>query len=294
MNTAIENYEDQKERLRITISTYLSQYIEQKPDSEPLDIVRHILFPSGHRWRGLLSIAAGKIFAGEEAEVICLPGAGSVELAHAASMLLDDLPSMDAASMRRGKPCAHLLFSPWAVDLAPALMVSMAYEIALTNTPASAERRVKAALACAEAAELMMLGQQEDVSAINQESDEESLLQCYARKSGSLYGCAIKSAAIVSGASEAEVNNLYEAGMELGIGYQIMDDVADVEGDLESLGKHPGMDEDKLTAPSFFGLEEAKRRAQTLQDQALARVESYGDDADFLRSLIQRVTWAPV
>jgi len=287
--------EELKVQFRQRINDYLERRLAEYPEAEPVRVARHIVMAGGHRWRGLLSIAVGRIFApAEDALDLCLPGAASVELAHAASMLLDDLPSMDDAILRRGKPCAHRVFPAWAVDLAPALMTSMAYEIALAKTPASAELRVRAALASAEAARQMMLGQQEDLCVLSEPCDERSVMDCYFHKSGSLYACAAKNGAIVAGAADEDVERCYQMGMDLGASYQIMDDIADIEADADALGKNPGMDAGKHTAPVLFGLEEARCRALKLQGRASEALAHYGDEASFARYLVGNSTWAPV
>ncbi len=288
------HHEKRKQELRAEIGQFLERCFLRKPDAEPVRVARHIVKAGGHRWRGLLGIGVGQIFTPENVVELCLPGAASVELAHAASMLLDDLPSMDNASVRRGLPCAHLVFPRWAVDLAPAFMVSMAYEVALSETPASPERRIQSAIASAEAAELMMLGQQDDLCLLSQPCDEKSVMDCYYRKSGSLYGCAAKTGAIVSGGSEEDIERCYRMGMDLGVSYQIMDDVADIEAGAEEMGKNPGMDSGKHTAPILLGVEVAKSRARELQERAMGKLACYGEEADFLRYLVGHLTWANV
>ncbi len=270
---------------------FLDKY-SARTNTLPMQVARHITLAGGHRWRGLIAIATGNIFIGEDSFRRCMPGALSVELAHAASMLLDDLPSMDDAELRRGRQCAHLVFPRWAVDLAPALMTSMAFEVALTETPAPPELRVRAAQVSAETAAMMAEGQEFDLSILSQQASESQLMQCYLLKSGSLYSCAAKNAAIVSNANEDEIEQCTACGMQLGIAYQLMDDIADLEGDPSLTGKNPCMDHGKATSISVFGVERVRAMARQLQDEAESYLTRFGSEADLLRVLIRRVTWA--
>jgi geranylgeranyl pyrophosphate synthase len=283
-----------KTQSRARIEAALTGLLDAQPPTRVLDVARYCALGGGHRWRGMVALAAGEIFR-DDADLVCMPAACAVELAHAASMLLDDLPSMDDAELRRGKKCAHLVFEPWAVDMAAAYMVNLAYTSALGDPHSGHRERVEASLAFGRAAVEMVSGQQADLTQSGTAAtDEQRMLSCYRQKSGHLYGAGAAAGALLCGASESDARRLESFGVNLGISYQIFDDVADLEGDVATLGKATGMDVGKLTAPAVLGLEAAKALGQRLQDEAYADLQAFGAKADLLRSLVHHITWAPV
>ena len=203
-------------------------------------------------------------FFAEDSLDIVLPTACAVELAHAASLVLDDLPSMDDAELRRGKPCTHRAFPQWAVDMAPVFLINMAYDLSLSNPRASADRRVRANLEASKAGLDMIAGQVADVRQDEEEDEEARLLSLYTLKSGALYGASGKAGAILCGATEAEEQVIYEACVDIGLSMQFMDDVADVTADVPEVGKRSGMDADKRTAVDLLGVEGARVRSVDL------------------------------
>jgi len=284
-------FEGFKTRVRREVEQALEAGFALAADTQVSRVARYAALGGGHRWRAIATVAAGRVFD-EEALSICMPGACGAELAHAASLLLDDLPSMDNATVRRGKPCAHLRFPRWAVDMAPAFLVNLGYRIALRNPLASAERRVAAALELAKAACEMFEGQEMDVTEAAKAGDGAELLQCYRLKTGALYASSAKAGAILCGARGDEADALYECGMRLGLYYQILDDTADVLGGVERAGKPTGLDGAKPTALALYGMEGAEARASELAEQALASLDGFGPRADMLRCLIRKASWA--
>ena len=250
------------------------------------EAARYAALRGGHRWRAIVAVAAGQIFRRDALETT-LSGACGVELAHAASLVLDDLPSMDNAQLRRGKPCTHLVFPSWAVEMAPVFLVTMAYRISLDNQRASEERRVRAALELSAAGLQMISGQCKDVlQAHAPDKTEQGLLDCYKLKSGALYAAAAKAGAILCGASEHEAECIHAAGLNLGLSYQMLDDVADVVAGPDEVGKCPGMDAAKWTAVNWLGVEGTRRKSLEFQSKALAALEGFGASANWLRELV--------
>ena len=242
----------------------------------------------GHRWRAIAATAAGLIYR-DDALPVVLAGACGVELAHAASMLLDDLPSMDDAPLRRGKPATHLAFPPWAVDMTPVFMLTMAYHMSLDNPHAAPERRVEAAILLSRAGQEMIAGQVSDLDEDGR--DEAVLLARYRGKSGSLYAAATAAGGVLCGASADDVRVLRAAGMNLGVAYQFLDDVADVVAGVDEVGKKPGRDHGKVTAIDLFGVDGARRQADTYQEAAQEDLAGFGHEADLLRLLVGQASW---
>ena len=259
-------------------------------ETEVSRVARYAALGGGHRWRAMATVAAGLALRDDALEV-CMPGACGAELAHAASLVLDDLPSMDNATVRRGKPCAHLLFPRWAVDMAPAFLVNLAYLTALQNPLTSAERRVAAAVELARAACEMFEGQQMDITQAARDGDDEALVRCYRLKTGALYAASAKAGAILCGANAAEAAALYDCGMCLGLSYQFLDDTADVLGGVEGAGKDAGQDAAKVTAVSLLGVAGARERAAAFAERALATLECFGARSEFFTCLIRSAHW---
>lgn len=283
-------YELFKASYRATVEHYLNEAFDAQPATEVVRVARYISLGGGHRWRALVAAAAGQVFR-DDANTIVLPGAAGVELAHAASLILDDLPSMDDGKMRRGNPCAHRVFPRWAVDMVPVFLVTLSYELALSNPLSTPEQRVASARVLSQAGLAMIVGQEHDVAS-TLDGDEERLLHRYRLKSGALYSSAAEGGAILCGASKACVAKMASAGMLLGLAYQFLDDVADVVANPNTVGKDTQVDANKLTSVSLFGVEGAKARSVEFQNQALQELASFGKQADLLRKLVTHAGWS--
>jgi geranylgeranyl pyrophosphate synthase len=211
------DFDAAKAEVRRAVEDFLSGAFARQPDTDVARAARYAALGGGHRWRALVAVAAGRIFR-DDALALVLPAASGVELAHAASLVLDDLPSMDDASVRRGKPCTHRVFPAWAADMAPVFLVTLAYQISLDNPSVPAGARVKAALELGEAGLLMIEGQVHDMrqDLDGEAGEEERLLRCYRLKSAALYGAAAKMGGILTGANDAEAASLQAAGVDLG------------------------------------------------------------------------------
>ena len=253
------------------------------PPTEVVRAARYATLGGGHRWRGQLAMAAGAIFRAD-AEEIALPLAAALEMLQAASLVLDDRPSMDNAATRRGRACVHLVFPDWAVDLLPAFLVNLAYHIVAGHAAASAECRIRALTLLGETGTRLAHGQELDLAPAKKSTTESELLECYALKSGSLFAAALAGGATLCGAGAADVAALREAGLKLGQAYQIRDDVAD------------GPEEDRayseagrITAYSLFGPAAARARAAKLLDEAARTFDRFGPAAGRLRGLLDQI-----
>lgn len=287
-----ETFEVFKNRIQVGVENYLNTAFSTYPSTEVARIAHYVTMNGGHRWRPMVAIATGKIFD-TEAETLVLPAACGLEIAHAATMLMDDLPSMDNAQMRRGKPCAHLVFPAWAVDMAAAYLVNMGYEVGLNNPLVSEQRRVTAALELGRTALDLNEGQEKDVTQPSAHEEWENVLQCYRLKTGSFYAVSAKIGGILCGAGNDELEALGRCGMKIGLSVQCFDDVADVVSGVEEVGKHPGRDVSKQTCVNFFGVEGAKNLGDKFVEEALSEIEQFDSRADLLRVLVRQITWIP-
>ena len=266
------------EAVRGRIGQALEAVLAARPQTEVLRAARHVVQGAGHRWRGLMAMAAGSIFRAD-ADACALPLAAALEMMHAASLVLDDLPSMDNAQTRRGKPCVHLVYSRWAVDMLPAFLVNLAYHVATDNPQAPEECRIRALLVLGEMGTRLARGQELDLALAQAPVSESALLECYALKSGSLFAAALAGGALLCGAGPSDAAALREAGLKLGQAYQILDDLAD--GREES---------GRCTALSLLGPVAARARAEQLLAEAADRVGRFGSAADRLRGVLDQIS----
>jgi geranylgeranyl pyrophosphate synthase len=152
---------------------------------------------------------------------------------------------------------------------------------------------VRRTLALSKAGLMMIRGQVHDMrqDLDGGATEEERLLRCYRLKSAALYGAAAKMGGILTGASDAEAASLQAAGVDLGLSYQFLDDVADVIAGVAEVGKEQGMDAAKHTAVDLFGVEGARQKAREFQAKSLSQLERFGPRADWLRSLVSEASW---
>lgn len=262
---------DGPQELRARIEQTLERIFAARPQTEVLRAACHVAQGGGHRWRGLLAVAAGSIFR-PDAEAVVLPFAAALELLHAASLTLDDLPSMDDAKTRRGQPCVHLVFPDWAVDMLPAFLIHLAFHVAADNPLASEECRIRTLLLLGEMGEAMARGQELDLALSAGQVSEAELLEGHALKSGSLFAAALAGGGLLCGANRSDSQALREAGLKLGQAFQILDDIADGH-------EEPG----KYTAFSLYGPAKARVRSERLLEEAAQLLGRFGPAADPLR-----------
>jgi geranylgeranyl pyrophosphate synthase len=288
----MEDWKGMVASIREKVEEELGFVFDSAPACETRRVAEYATLRAGHRWRALFSVATSMVFgSGDKNFKLALPVACAGEMAHAASLVLDDLPSMDNASIRRGKPCAHLVFPKWAVDMAPVFLVTLGYKVLLNNPEASREKSALAAIRVSDAALNMIAGQEMDLLQPPEISTPEGLLDCYTRKTGALWGIGGWSTAFLCGASALQADKLYQCGLKTGLYYQFMDDVGDITGGIKQLGKGCRMDVKKSTSVDLFGLEGAIDKARSFQKEALSVADELGQNAQFLRHIIEKSTY---
>lgn len=252
--------------------------------------MRYAALDGGKRIRPLLVYAAGRA-CGVETERLDAP-AVAVELIHAYSLVHDDLPAMDDDDLRRGKPTVHRAFDEATAILAGDALQSLAFHVLARGLDPAIPERLRLAmldeLAVASGSRGMAGGQAMDLAATGRTPDIAELEDLHIHKTGALIRASVRLGALCSPASDAPtLQRLDHFAKCIGLAFQIRDDILDVEGDAESLGKQPGVDQalGKATYPALLGLEEARRAAETLYRDALASLEPLGEAADMLRWL---------
>ena len=271
--------------LRPRIAAELESVFAAQPPTELMRAARYVTQSGGQRWRGALAVAAGAMFR-PDALPAMLPLAAALEIMHAASLVLDDLPSMDSAQTRRGQPCVHLVYPSWVVDMLPAFLVNLAYYIAAHNTRVPTENRLRCLLLLGEMGLSLAHGQELDLALIGQPATLPQVVECHTLKSGSLFAAAVAGGALLGGAADQDAATLREVGMKLGLTYQIMDDLAD-GADAPPEHAPPGGIWSCCTPP------EARALATRQLTAARAMLEPYGPAATPLRTLLADIFSGP-
>jgi geranylgeranyl diphosphate synthase type II len=265
--------------------------------------MRYSVFAGGKRLRPVLALAAADAVARASSQSrpepasansgICelaLPAACAIELIHTYSLIHDDLPAMDNDTLRRGRPTLHVVYGDAVAILAGDGLQAEAFALLArepqTNEPAIAARklRVVGLIGRAAGSTGMVGGQTIDVQAAGQVSghllslDADGLRAMHAGKTGALITAAAESGAVMAGGTDAMVGALREYAAHLGLAFQIIDDVLDVEGSAEALGKTAGKDarQGKPTFPAFYGVAESRRRAEACITRAQAALAGAG------------------
>lgn len=275
---------------RTQIEQALARFLPAPP-SCPASVstaMRYSLLAGGKRLRPILALAAAETVTGgsivEHAVELALPAACAIEFIHTYSLIHDDLPAMDDDSLRRGRPTNHVVHGEGMAILAGDGLLTEAFAL-MANEPADpalAPRKLRAigTVAMAAGASGMVGGQALDLDAVGAATtfDATSLQDMHARKTGALIRASAAAGAIMAGAGDTVVRAVEEYGRHLGLAFQIVDDILDVEGDAKDLGKTAGKDAKagKPTYPAIHGLEASRRLAAERMESALAALTSAG------------------
>lgn len=251
--------------------------------------MRYSLMAGGKRLRPILCLATCDLMGGTEA--MAMPTACALEMVHTMSLIHDDLPAMDNDDYRRGKLTNHKVFGDDVAILAGDALLTYAFEYVATQTrdvPAERILRVVAALGRAVGAAGLVGGQVVDLASEgNADVTVETLDFIHLHKTGALLEVSVTSGAVLAGADDAAIATLSDYAQRIGLAFQIVDDVLDITATSEELGKSAGKDlkAQKATYPSLWGIDESRRRAQRLIDEAKAAVDSFGSGAQPLMAL---------
>lgn len=257
-----------------------------------IEAMRYSLFVGGKRIRPILCLAAAEAVNSDEAvRQRALPVACALECIHTYSLIHDDLPAMDDDDLRRGKPTNHTVFGEAAAILAGDGLLTFAFD--LLSSPVSAAvgdpARIRVIQTIARAAGPlgMVGGQSLDMIYEGKQVGYETLRSIHRSKTGALITASTVCGAIVAGASVEQEDALKTYGAHIGLAFQIVDDLLDVEATTEQLGKPAGSDvkSDKVTYPSLFGKEISRTMAREAVQEALAALAVFDHQADPLRAL---------
>jgi geranylgeranyl diphosphate synthase type II len=252
--------------------------------------MRYSVFAGGKRLRPILVIAGAEAAGGRMADV--LPTACAFELLHTYSLIHDDLPAMDDDDYRRGRLTSHRVFGEAIAILAGDALLTHALGLVGENlargaVPTAACARILTEIAEAAGTAGMIGGQVVDIESEGRSVSPETLEYIHTHKTGALIRAALRVGAMLAGAPEATLAALTCYGERLGLAFQIVDDILDVEGTLETLGKTAGSDrrKKKVTYPDFHGIAASRARAEALCQEGQEAVAPLGDAGEPLRAL---------
>jgi geranylgeranyl diphosphate synthase type II len=264
---------------------------EDKFPSTIYKAMRYSIFAGGKRLRPMLVLAACEALGGSiEA---ALPFACAIEIIHTYSLIHDDLPAMDNDDYRRGRLTSHKVFGDAMAILAGDGLLNKAAEVmlgtALSNK--SETKYVEAAyeIMTASGTEGMIGGQVVDLESENKLIDFDTLKFMHKNKTGAMIRAAVRSGAIIGGASKEELDMLTHFSENLGLAFQIKDDILDIIGDKDKLGKSVGKDinSNKSTFPAVYGLEKSKMMVEEFSSKAIECLNNFGEDAGFLKDIAE-------
>jgi farnesyl diphosphate synthase len=256
------------------------------------EAMRYAVLNGGKRIRPLLVYAAGECLNVDADDLDAL--AMAIEFIHAFSLVHDDLPAMDNDDLRRGQPTVHRKFDEATAILAADALQPLAFQVLAAAPVASADKRIRLVDTVAQACGSLGMtgGQSIDLSSEGRNLTESELEQMYALKTGALIEASVMSAGYLADELPMDrLDALLDFSRNIGIAFQIKDDILDVEGETEVIGKQAGADQRlaKATYPSLFGIDAARQRCDLLLQAGLQQLEIFGDNAEPLRWLARYI-----
>lgn len=287
-----ENYYGYKQ----LIDEHLLDYIPSVDNKSVslYDSMKYSLTAGGKRLRPILLLAACDFAGGDIKEA--LPYACAIEYIQTYSLIHDDLPAMDNDDLRRGLPTNHKVYGDGIATLAGDGLLTSAFEVMnkdmylYFDDLTKLRRRINASYTIAKGAGIrgMVAGQVSDIESEHAQCSNEMLEYIHLNKTGALIVASIKAGLYLAGASDDVIVDFTEYGENLGLSYQIADDVLDIRGNESELGKKTGVDaiQEKITYVSLNGLEKSEARLEELTNNAVKAIEKYYDNAEFFRDLV--------
>ncbi|MHB9094913.1 MAG: polyprenyl synthetase family protein [Eubacteriales bacterium] len=277
------------------IDQALDRYLpgEQVKPGTIHEAMRYSVFAGGKRLRPVLFLASAEAVGGNSGAI--LPAACALELIHTYSLIHDDLPAMDNDDFRRGKPTSHKVYGEAIAVLTGDALLTLAFDLIAGCgqagvSPNVVVRTIKE-ISGAAGTLGMIGGQVVDIQSENRSIDKDVLDYIHSHKTGALFRASVRAGALMGGGSNRQIDLLTEYAENLGLAFQITDDILDVEGNPEKLGKTVGSDirKKKCTYPALYGLQESKELARNCVDRAILALKNFGAKADILRYIARYV-----
>lgn len=281
---------------RILVDTFLKKYFENH--IKPLilhNAMKYSLFAGGKRIRPILAFASYETAGGDSKDI--LPQAAALELIHTYSLIHDDLPAMDNDELRRGKPTNHRVFGEAIAILAGDALLTEAF-LMITNTAYHVKKfrpsclmNATREIAFAAGACGMVGGQAQDIISDSSESDMRTIQFIHYHKTAALIRASVRVGALLAGIRENELKSLTKYGDNIGLAFQIIDDILDIEGDTAELGKSAGSDikKNKMTYPSLIGIQESRKKAQELVAEGIDAIRDFSYSSNPLKEIARYI-----
>lgn len=256
------------------------------------EAIRYSVLSPGKRLRPILVMAGAEAVGGSSAEV--LPAACALECIHAFSLIHDDLPCMDDDDYRRGRLTNHKVYGEAMAMLAGDALIALAFELIALNInhfPANRVVEVSRLVAQASGNCGMVGGQVVDIESEGRDISADEIRYIHAHKTGALLTVSVLSGAVLCGADEFQIGRMRNYGASIGMAFQIADDILDIIGDQEKIGKPVGSDvkQNKATFPKIYGLEKSKKLAEEEMSKAISSLDIFGESADPLRQIARYI-----
>ena len=273
------------------INVELEKILLDSHPSEPIvKAMKYSLMAGGKRIRPVLCLAAAEAVGGKAPAV--LPAACALEIVHTYSLIHDDLPAMDDDNLRRGKPTCHVAFNEATAILAGDALLTLAFQVLSSvqfagENQASCWLQVIHIISSAAGYQGMIRGQMLDMAAEGRHLTVNDLKSLHALKTGALIEASLLCGALLAGARDRQIEVLKSYADNIGLAFQVTDDILNVEGNPKVMGKAVGTDElrEKSTYPALLGLKTSKQFAENLVNDALQALEAFDKKADPLRAL---------
>lgn len=277
--------------IKSEIEQWIFDYFDSKPDTDNrnFEAMIYSIKVGGKRVRPILMLLTYAMYKKDYKEI--LPFAGALEMIHTYSLIHDDLPSMDNDDLRRGKPTNHKIYGEAIAILAGDGLLNEAMLIMLNQCLDGNLNKIVASnlIAKASGAQGMIAGQISDILSEGKAISEEELLYMHRNKTGQLIKAGILCGAILGSASEADLEDLKEYGDKLGLAFQIKDDILDVIGDVDILGKNVKVDEfnNKTTFITMYGLEKCKEKCNELTQECFEILKKLKVNTTYLEEITE-------
>ncbi|EGT4599707.1 polyprenyl synthetase family protein [Clostridioides difficile] len=277
------------------VEKVLKEYMpkEEGYQKTVIEAMNYSLSAGGKRLRPILTLEACKIVGGNEDEAI--PFAIAIEMIHTYSLIHDDLPALDNDDLRRGRPTNHKVYGEAMGILAGDALLNYAFEVMLAGSinKENPEKYLNAINEIAKGAGIygMIGGQVVDVESENKQIEKEKLDYIHMNKTAAMMVGCMRAGATIGGANFEQMEEITKYAKNIGLSFQIVDDILDIVGDEAKLGKKVGSDIEnhKSTYPSLLGLDKSKEIAHNLIDEAKKSIEKLSDDVDFLKGLAEYI-----
>ncbi|MBC6003926.1 MAG: polyprenyl synthetase family protein [Paeniclostridium sordellii] len=285
------NFKDELKSRVNNVEILLNEYMPKEEGYQKtiFEAMNYSLSAGGKRLRPILTLEACKLVGGNEKDAI--PFAAAIEMIHTYSLIHDDLPALDNDDLRRGRKTNHKVYGEAMAILAGDGLLNYAYEIMLKESirKDDSNKYLKAINEIAKASGIygMIGGQVVDIESEGKSISMDKLDFIHMNKTAAIIIGCMRAGAIIGGASEIQLENITKYAKNIGLSFQIVDDILDVVGDEAKLGKKVGsdIDNEKSTYPSLIGLDKSKEIAKNLIEEAKLSISNIDKDSEFLNSL---------